>query len=126
MNFRTLDHDVAHAALIDLVQQLRERDVLRGGALARILEQREQRQQQQDDDHPEGEIAQIGVHQASFTRRARGAAAIDVYGRIRGDFTSRPVPNVGTRPAPAKERPRISTILARFRRACALPRSALG
>ena len=30
--------------------------------LARILEQREQRQQQQDDDHPKGEIAQIGVH----------------------------------------------------------------
>jgi hypothetical protein len=48
--------------LIDLVQQLRERDVLRGGALARILEQSEQRQQQQDDDHPECEVAQIGVH----------------------------------------------------------------
>ena len=65
MDFRPLDHDVAHAALIDLGQQLRERDVLRGGALTRILEEREQRQQQQDDDHPEGEIAEISVHQAS-------------------------------------------------------------
>ena len=65
VDVRPLDHDVAHAALIDLGQQLRERDVLRGGALARILEKREQRQQQQDDDHPEGEIAEISVHQAS-------------------------------------------------------------
>ena len=55
------------AALIDLAEQLRERDVLRGGTLARILEQREQRQQQQDDDDPEGEIAQIGIHRVSLT-----------------------------------------------------------
>ena len=65
MDVRALDHHVAHAALIDLGQQLRERNVLRGGALARILEKREQRQQQQDDDHPEGEIAEISVHQTS-------------------------------------------------------------
>ena len=35
VDFRPLDQDVAHAALIDLVQELREGDVLRGGALAR-------------------------------------------------------------------------------------------
>jgi hypothetical protein len=39
---------------------------LRGGALTRILEEREQRQQQQDNDDPEGEVAQIGVHRLSF------------------------------------------------------------
>ena len=27
-----------------------------------VLEQREKREQQQNDDHPEGEIAQVGVH----------------------------------------------------------------
>src|SRR5277367_4661902 len=53
-------------ALVDLAQQLRERDVLRRRALTWILEQREERQQQQDDDDPEGEIAQIGVHRFSF------------------------------------------------------------
>ncbi len=40
--------------------------------LTRVLEQREQRQQQQNDDHPEGEIAQIGVHPESFRRRLSG------------------------------------------------------
>ena len=64
MNLRPLDHDVAHAALIDLVEKPREGDVVRDRALARILEQREQRQQQQNNDHPEREVAQIGVHLA--------------------------------------------------------------
>src|SRR5207237_4750671 len=41
-------------------------DVLRGGALARILKEREQRQQQQNNDDPEGGIAQIRVHRFSF------------------------------------------------------------
>jgi hypothetical protein len=57
VNFRTLDHHVAHAALIDFAEQLRERNILRGRTLARILEQREQGEQQKDDNHPEGEIA---------------------------------------------------------------------
>ena len=65
VDFRTLDEDVAHAALIDLVEQLREGNVLRGRVLAGILEQREQRQQQQDDNDPQGEIPQIGVHRMS-------------------------------------------------------------
>ena len=46
--------------------QLRERDILRGRPLTRILEEREQCQQQQDNNDPEGEIAQIGVHRTSF------------------------------------------------------------
>jgi hypothetical protein len=54
------------ATLLDLVEELRERNVLRGAALTGILKQREQGQQQQDDDHPEGEIAQVGVHPTSF------------------------------------------------------------
>jgi hypothetical protein len=70
VDLRTLDDDVAHAALIDLGQELREGDVLGGGALAGVLEEREQRQQQQDDDHPQGEIAKIGVHLGVLTRRA--------------------------------------------------------
>ncbi len=66
VDFGTLDQDVAYATLIDLVEELREGNVLRRGALARILEQGEQREQQENDDHPEGEIAQIGVHPLSF------------------------------------------------------------
>ena len=74
-----------------------------GGALARILEQREQRQQQQDDDHPEGEIAQIGVHQASLTPPRAAPRLVDSCIRIRGDFTSTRSPNVGSaRPCQGK------------------------
>ena len=57
VDVRALDHNVAHAALVDFGQKLRERNILRGGALAGVLEKREQRQQQQDDDHPEREIS---------------------------------------------------------------------
>jgi hypothetical protein len=66
MDFRPLDDDVANLVLIDLGQQLRERDVLRGRTLARVLEERKQCQQQQNNNNPEGEIAQIGVHRSSF------------------------------------------------------------
>jgi hypothetical protein len=52
--------------LIDFSQELRERYVLRGRALTRVLEEREQCQQEQDNNNPEGEIAQIGVHRTSF------------------------------------------------------------
>jgi hypothetical protein len=74
VNFRPLDQNVAHATLIDFIQQLREGNVLRRGALARILEQGEQREQQENDDHPEGEVAQVGVHSVSFTAIGRSAA----------------------------------------------------
>ncbi len=70
----TLDQHVAHPALIDLGEQLREGNVLRRGTLPRILEQGEQREKQQHDDHPEGEIAQIGVHPVSFMAPAPPAA----------------------------------------------------
>ena len=52
VNFRPLDQDVAHTALVHFIEQLGERDVLGGRALARILEEREKREQQEDDDHP--------------------------------------------------------------------------
>ncbi len=57
VDLRTLDDDIAHIALVDFGEQLREGDVLRGRARARILKQREEGEQQKDNDHPEGEIA---------------------------------------------------------------------
>ena len=83
----TLDQDIAHAALIDLIEQLRERYVLRGRMLARVLEQREERKEQQNDDHPQGEIAQIGVHLRSLNRD-RGARRLIELPANRGGFTS--------------------------------------
>jgi hypothetical protein len=41
VDFRALDQNVAHAVLIDLVQELRKGNVVVGGALARVLEQGE-------------------------------------------------------------------------------------
>ena len=68
-----------------------------------ILEQREQRQQQEDDDHPEGEIAQIGVHPVSFMA-VGGPAALLHYAasKLSGRFTSVPRYNLGAGRAPAK------------------------
>jgi hypothetical protein len=60
-----LDQHVTDAALVDLVEQLRERNVLGRRALAGILEQREQSEQEQDNDDPEREITEIGVHPVS-------------------------------------------------------------
>jgi hypothetical protein len=67
VDFGTLDENIAHAALVDVIEQLRERDVLRSRMLARILEQGEQSKEQQDDDDPQGEIPQIGVHLKSLS-----------------------------------------------------------
>ena len=131
MDFRTLDQHVAHAALVDLVEQLRKRNVLRGGVLARILEQREQRQQQQNDDDPKGEIAQIGVHLMSLAREPTGARR---HTLCRKSWRLH-VPhscNVGVGPSPAKRTPTTSKILPfirLFRKAAvaavrAVPRSA--
>ena len=90
VDLRPLDQDVAHAAVLDLVEELRERDFLRLGALARILEQREQRQQQQDDDDPKGEIAQIGVHSARSLCPACCAGAPQ-GGKVDDDCRSWPI-----------------------------------
>ena len=100
VDFRSLDQNVAHAALIDLVQQLREGNVLGRGALARILEQGEQREQQQNDDHPKGEIAQIGVHPVSFLAAGghRSPFITATYGPIQGRHRH----NLGAGGAPAK------------------------
>ena len=91
VDVRTLDQHVADLAGIDLVQKLRERDVLRGGALAGILEQREQRQQQQNDDDPESEIAEIGVHpKSSFLLRPSKARPVARRRVLRAMFTDSP------------------------------------
>jgi hypothetical protein len=70
VDFRPLNDNVFHPAVIDVAEQLREADLLRTGIVARILKQREQRQQQQNDDDPQGEIAQIGVHLDSLDRES--------------------------------------------------------
>ena len=88
VDFGALDQNIAHAALIDLVEQLREGNVLRGRVLARVLKQREQRQQQQDDDDPQGEIAKIGVHRVSLTG-VPPAPDGSLVPANRGGFTSR-------------------------------------
>ncbi len=67
-NVRTRDGDVANVAAIDLGQQLAEHDFAAGRLLRRALEQSNQRQNQQEDDHPEGEISQIGVHRIPIGR----------------------------------------------------------
>jgi len=66
VDFRSLDDDVANVVLVDFGQELRERDVLRGRALTRVLEKREQCQQQQNYDDQRAKIAQVGVHRSSF------------------------------------------------------------
>src|SRR5262249_23928505 len=105
----------ADVTLIDLVEKLGEGDFLGLGALAGILEQREQREQQRDNDNPEGEIAQIGVHairplwaSARFSRRMsrpetiRGTRALAARkGRSRPDD-----PNLSATKRPAKGRSR--------------------
>ena len=65
VDFRPLDQDIAHPALIDLTEKLREGDVLGAGALTRVLKQREKGEQQKDDNHPQGEVAQVGIHPLS-------------------------------------------------------------
>jgi hypothetical protein len=90
VNFRALDQHVFDAAGIDVGEQLGERNVRRLRVLAGTLEQREQRQQQEDDDHPKGEIAQIGIHLQSLDPRICGAGAYYVPAN-RGGFTS-PIP----------------------------------
>ena len=106
VDLRALDDDVAHAALIDLVEELREGDVRATRALAGILEQREQRKQQQDDDHPQGEIAQIRVHRMSLPGDPPEPRRLALVAANRGGFTSRSTANVGTHGATAKRRAR--------------------
>ena len=57
------DSDVMHLVGIDLVQQLAKGDVGRLLApIARVLEQKNQRHHEKEDDHPKGEVPEIGVH----------------------------------------------------------------
>src|SRR5262249_59930609 len=66
VDLRALDHDVADLAGVHVGEELGKRDVVRARPLTRVLEQREESEQEQDDNHPEGEIAQIGVHSTSL------------------------------------------------------------
>ncbi len=56
------DRHVMHAALVDLRQQFAEGDVADWRALARLLEQHDERHDQQADDGPEGEVPEVCVH----------------------------------------------------------------
>src|SRR5262249_44156439 len=92
---------------------LREGNLLGLRALARILKQGEQCKQQQDDDHPKGEIAEVGVH-ALRPSRPRGSQRPLVLAATRGRFTSIPGNNVGLAGGPAKGTAAIWPILPRF------------
>ena len=56
------DRHVMNAALIDLREQLAERNVPDRRSLARLLEQHHQRHNQQADDGPQGEVPEVCVH----------------------------------------------------------------
>ena len=91
---RSVTQDISFSQLLNDVDQGKVRDVVIQGpeihgtytdgrgfntyapndpTLARILEYREQRKQQQNNNHPQGEIAQIGVHPTSLSVRSSGA-----------------------------------------------------
>src|SRR5206468_7613610 len=88
VDLRTLNKDVADAPLIDLVEQLREGDVLSACALTRVLKQREQGEQKQDNDHPKGEVAQVGIHPFVLTRSLMSRAGPFGLYEHTGRFTS--------------------------------------
>ena len=55
-----------HVAGLDAGQELRVADLVAAPALARVLEQIEQRHQQQADDDPDREVPEVGIHRGSF------------------------------------------------------------
>ncbi len=66
----TRNDDVAHPPLVDVGDELRIGDVAARDALAGVLEQVEKGDQNEADDHPQGEIAEIGVHPLSLGHAA--------------------------------------------------------
>jgi len=102
VDIRALDHDVADIAAVNLAQELGEGDVLRGRALTRILEEREQRQQQQNNDDPEGEIAQIGVHRSSFVVARIAASSLGKLEKIPKESSRLDAYNLGAAQLAAK------------------------
>ncbi len=56
------DRHFPNMALIDLVQELAEGDVLRRRPLSRVLEQHDQRNDKQEYDHPKCKIPEIRIH----------------------------------------------------------------
>ena len=79
-NLITGDRHFADVALIDLVEKLAEADVLRRGALPRVLEQHHQGDDQQKNDDPERKIPEIRIHLRPATgnspHRARIACSL--------------------------------------------------
>ena len=69
-NLRARDRNVAHVAGVGVGQELAEGDLARRRFLARALEQSHERQNEQKDDHPEGEISIVCVHNLSVTGRS--------------------------------------------------------
>jgi hypothetical protein len=65
------------------------------------LEQREQREQQQNNDHPKGEIAQVGVHPVSFMAAGQSATRSFHYARNIRPIHVRPDHNLCAKRAPA-------------------------
>ena len=62
-NLLVLYRHLADPALIDFLQECRERHVVRAAALAGALEELEQGDQQECDDHPQSEVSEIGIHE---------------------------------------------------------------
>ena len=122
MDVRPLDHHIAHAALVNLVEQLREGDVRRNRTLTWILEYREEREQQQNDDHPEGEVSQIGVHFCLSGARLGLRNSANSARRFR-DRTHYRSHYVGTMPPYAKRKGKIFKKCGSF---TILPLSACG
>ena len=56
---------------LDAGQKLRVADLIAAPALARVLEQVEERDQQQGNHHPDGQIAEVRIHGGSFMPMGR-------------------------------------------------------
>ena len=69
-NLRARDRDVANVAGVGVGQELAEGDLARRRLLARALEQGHERQNEQEDDHPQGEISIVCVHNLPVTERS--------------------------------------------------------
>ena len=56
------DRHVANIALVDILQELAEGDLLRLRLAPRVLEQHDQRNDEKKNDDPEGEVPEIRIH----------------------------------------------------------------
>ena len=95
--------DVAHAALIDLVEQLREGNVLEVVCWPGFWNSVNNAKQQQDDDDPQGEIPKIGVHRMSLAGNLPAPGGL-ITCRKSWRLHVPHARNVGVAPSPAKGR----------------------